>query len=999
MFRQYLAGLSLALLLASAGMAAPSPRTIDQFQHTRWTPREGGPWGVNDITQSRDGFIWLASPQGLIRFDGVAFDTFTPPGHEPATAPTLASILATRSGEIWVGLGGFGGVAAFRDGRMVDMVMPDPAYQVTSLAEDLDGSIWAASTRLGAPLRRYSRGRWEVIDAAWGLPANDIIGEMIVAPDGALWVAINRTLLVLPRGAKRFVETGVEAIGGVGLAIDPRGRLWVADGRGVKRVPDIQRGESSASKQPNYVLEGIRRPRIRFAPDGSLWGSTWSDWLFRIRDPEKGGEVSRYRSAGGLRSDDFGQVFVDRGGVTWVGGLGGLDSFVSTGLVKDETIPFSPDSYQMATDGQGRIYALTADTAYLIRPGASPTAILKSGFRGVCPGQKGSVWVGEERLFRRIVDGMVVQTIRTATTAVGNCAEDPEGRLWWIDDASAINVYEGGRSRKLATLLPSGGDQPWETFSDINGRPIFLLENRAIARVRGLTADVWSNQRLGVGAILDAVQDSPSGLFVAGSSALARIRGDRIQRLEVRRHPWLRGVRAITWSPDGHVQMLSRAGLVRLKAADLDRAFDHPDRPIAHTARSQLDGLSPGARRYGGLQAAYGGDGRYWFIAGPGLMRLQPGGLVRNPSPPPVIIRSLSTGDGAYPATGPITLPKGVTNLTIAYSALNLRAPAMAQFRYKLEGVDRDWVNPGQRREAFYANLPPGKHRFQVIAANEDGVWNNTGATLTFTIPKTFVQTNLFLALCGLALAILAWLAFRLRLRAVGRQIRARMNARLAERERIARELHDTLLQGVQGLILQFHLVAEDLSGKQADRASLDRVLDDADSFVGEARDRVRELRMSPTGGDLEAALDKLQQAASTLGGRTIRRETNGRPRVLDPTACDEISQIVREALSNATRHADASEIAIRSVYGPLTLQVSVADNGVGIPAEILREGREGHFGLDGMRERGRRLEGRVKIENGPNGGARVTVKAPGGVVYESGLLRWLRAWPERHHG
>ncbi|MFY8144285.1 MAG: ligand-binding sensor domain-containing protein, partial [Caulobacter sp.] len=390
MFRQCFAGLSLALLLTTAGLAQPSPATIDQFQHTRWTPREGGPWGVNEITQSRDGFIWLASPEGLIRFDGVKFETFTPPGHDPATAPTLASILATRSGEIWVGLGGFGGVAAFRDGRMINMAMPNPAYLVTSLVEDHDGSIWAATTRVGAPLRRYSRGRWEVIGLEWNLPANDIIGEMVVGRDGALWIAINKTLLVLPRGAKRFVETGVEAIGGVGLAVDARGRVWVADGRGVRRVPDILAGETSASKQPSYVLEGIRRPKIRFAPDGSLWGSTWSDWLFRIRDPENGGEVSRYRSAGGLRSDDFSQVFVDRDGTTWAGGLGGLDSFVSTGLVKDETIPFSPDSYQMATDGQGRIYALTADTAYLIRPGASPKAVLKSDFRAVCPGQKGS---------------------------------------------------------------------------------------------------------------------------------------------------------------------------------------------------------------------------------------------------------------------------------------------------------------------------------------------------------------------------------------------------------------------------------------------------------------------------------------------------------------------------------------------------------------------------------------------------------------------------------
>jgi len=999
MFRQTVASLFLILILAKAALAEPSPRTIDQFQHTRWTPREGAPWGVNEITQSPDGFIWLASPEGLIRFDGVKFETFTPPGYDPATAPTVVSVLATRSGEVWVGLGGFGGVAAFRDGRMVSMAMPNPAYLVTNLVQDHDGAIWAATTRLGEPLRRYRNGRWEVIGRAWNLPDNDMIHELIVGKDGALWVAINDMLFVLPRGARRFVETGAKVSGGVGLAIDPGGRVWVADGRGVRRAPDVLRGETSAVKQPDYALDGIRRPKIRFAPDGSLWGATWSDWLFRIRNPEKDGEVSRYRSAGGLRSDDFGNVFVDRDGVTWVGGLGGLDSFVSTGLVKDETIPFSADSYRLAPDGQGRVYAITSSTAYLIRPGALPEAFLSSDFYGMCPGQKGSVWLGEEGLFRRVVDGRVVQAIRTPTSLVGGCAEDPTGRLWWIDDAGVINVYERGQSRKLPSLLAGSDDQVWETFVDREGYPIFLLENRAIARVKGLKAEIWSNQRLGVGAILDAVQDSPSGLFIAGSSALARIRGDRIQRLEVKRHPWLRGARAITWSPDGYVQILARAGLVRLKAADLDQAFDHPDRPIPHTARSQLDGLSPGARRYGGLQAVYGGDGRYWFISGPGLMRVQAGGLTRSPSPPPVIIRSLTTTERVYPVTGAITLPKGVSNLTISYSALNLRAPTMAQFRYRLEGVDLDWVNPGQRREAIYSNLPPGKHRFQIIAANEDGVWNNTGATLNFTIPKTFVQTHLFKALCGLALAILAWLVFRLRLRVVARQIRARMSERLAERERIARELHDTLLQGVQGLILRFQLVAEDLTEKQGDRASLERVLDDADSFVGEARDRVRELRMSPTGGDLEAALDKLQQAASTFSAGVILRETVGTPRALDPTACDEIAQIVREALSNAAQHASASSITIRSIYRPLSLEVSVADNGVGIPSDILRDGREGHFGLNGMRERARRLEGRVQIESDANGGTRVMIKAPGSVVFEAGLWRRLRAWPERRLG
>lgn len=976
--------------LAAPALAQLSPKTVDQFQHSRWTTRDGGPWGINAIAQSPDGFIWLATPTGLMRFDGVAFQAFAPPGDDPASAPTVVAVLTRRSGEVWVGLGGFAGVAALREGRLVDMGLPDPAYQVTSLVEDLDGDVWASTTRAGSGLRRYRQGRWETIDARWNAPSTTIPGDLIVDKAGSLWVALDKSLYVLPRGAKRFVRTDVPATGGVGYAVDAAGRLWIADTQGVRRVPDILGGETAKTPQPTYRFTGVRRGKIMFSPDGSLWGATWTNWLFRIQTPGQGGEVSRYKIPGGRASDDFGNVFVDRDGTAWFGGAGGLDSFVATGLFKEPVFPFSPEGYQMAADGQGRVYLVTGDEAFVIRPGASPQRIMKDEFLGVCRGRNGSVWLTGPNLFRRVVDGKVVKVLRSSTTAIGNCAEDPQGRLWWVDEGGTIRVQDGAVTRDMSRLLPEAGDEPWETFSDRQGRPIFLLENRAIARVDGARSDIWTNQRLGVGAIIDAVEDGPSGLFIAGSAGLARIRGDKIQRLQVRRHPWLRGARAITWSPDGHVLMLSRAGLVRLKAADLDRAFDQPDAPIPHSARADLDGLSPGHRRYGGPQAAFGGDGRYWFLAGLGPMMVQPGGLTPNRTPPPVIIRSISHGGRVYDASAPIVLPKGAKNLSIAYSALSLRAPSQTQFRYKLDGVDADWVDPGARREAIYTNLAPGQHRFQVIAANEDGVWNNTGATLEFTIPKTFVQTQLFLALCVLALAALVRLAFSLRLRAVSERIRLRMGERMAERERIARELHDTLLQGVQVLILRLQLIANQ-TARQGDGVALERILDEADTFVAEARDRVWDLRASPAQGDLEAALDTLVEAASTVSPCVIHRHTEGKPRPLEPTACDEIVRIVHEAVANAQRHAHASSIRIVTVYRPFSLEVSIADDGIGMSPQILRDGRDGHFGLKGMHERARRIEGRVRIDSKASAGVRVTLKAPGGVVYESGSLRWLK--------
>jgi signal transduction histidine kinase len=345
-----------------------------------------------------------------------------------------------------------------------------------------------------------------------------------------------------------------------------------------------------------------------------------------------------------------------------------------------------------------------------------------------------------------------------------------------------------------------------------------------------------------------------------------------------------------------------------------------------------------------------------------------------------------------FPDPVDVALPKGTSGIQIDFSALSLSIPQRNQVRYRLEGVDDDWVNPGARRQAFYTNLGAGDFVFRVIASNNDGVWNTKGTALKFSIAPTFVETAWFLILCFGALLALLWAAYHFRLRQVTARLQAASEVRIAERERIARELHDTLLQGFQGLVLRFQAVAERIPAEQPVRPLLDQALERADAALIEGRDRVRQLREVERAGDLA---QRLREAAAGLAiGQTacFSMKVEGRVRELHPAVREEMVSIAEEALRNAFRHADAQTIEVALSYrsGHVTLQVS--DDGKGIPADILSSGkRSGHFGLVGMRERAARSGGTLAFANLPAGGAQVLLTIPAGTAY---LTR--RSWRPR---
>jgi signal transduction histidine kinase len=486
-----------------------------------------------------------------------------------------------------------------------------------------------------------------------------------------------------------------------------------------------------------------------------------------------------------------------------------------------------------------------------------------------------------------------------------------------------------------------------------------------------------------LGAIFK-IASGPRDIFISGNNGLLRIRGSRVSRIDARRFPWVARLRGMVQTPGGETWLRRALWVSRVSTAQLDRAFEDPAAPLDRIYFDLQDGLVPALdQTFPGPQIGVGEDGRIWLPDRQGLAYIDPAKLKADLAPPPVVIRSLVSGGTIHRDPARLVLPAGTRALDIGYAALSYAAPHRIQFRYQLEGVDDDWVSPGGRRLASYANLGPGSYRFRVLAVNGDGMWNDKGAVLEFEIPPTFLQSWPFKLLCALAVVLLLWIAYRIRLLTVTNRIKGRMAERVAERERIARELHDTLLQAVQSLTLRFQLIVQDLGIKGPPRVALEAALDRADQVIAEGRDRVLELRTQQEGGDLAQMLADIAHQQD-FGASAVVIETLGTPRRLDPTIQDEIARIAGEAIFNVRRHARAKRMAITIRYQS-SFGISVVDDGMGIDPQIADKGREGHFGLGGMHERASRLKGRLTIAPGPQGGTIVELTVPGRIAYASG--------------
>ena len=479
-------------------------------------------------------------------------------------------------------------------------------------------------------------------------------------------------------------------------------------------------------------------------------------------------------------------------------------------------------------------------------------------------------------------------------------------------------------------------------------------------------------------------------IWVGGELGLALFSKGRFHRVQLADAQPLGAVGGIIETSTHGLWLSAMNGIVDIPTEEIDRLAIDPDRPVRSRRFDFQDGL-PGSPQmtFTNSTAVRTGDGHLWFATANDLAWIDPDHIAKNSLPPPVSIVSVTSTNGQRETSNPLTFSAGTHSLEIDYAGLSLSIPERVQFRYKLDGIDADWQDVGTRRQAFYSNLGPGPYHFWVTACNNDGVWNTTGAFVDFSIAPAYYQTLWFRSVCVIALAILLWALYQLRLQRLAHQFNLALEARVDERTRIARDLHDTLLQSFQGLMLRLQVV-NDLMPPGEAKQQLDKTLERADQAMAEGRSAVYDLRSSTM------VVNNLAEAVRALGEELATEETafrlvvEGPARELHPIIRDELYRIAREALRNASSHARAHHIETEITYGDRAFRLRIRDDGAGIPEDVMKEGRRGHYGLTGMRERARQIGGKLEIWSGARAGTEIELNIPGSIAYRSSRRRSL---------
>ena len=500
---------------------------------------------------------------------------------------------------------------------------------------------------------------------------------------------------------------------------------------------------------------------------------------------------------------------------------------------------------------------------------------------------------------------------------------------------------------------------------------------------------------------MDVSRDRDGTMWVATEDGLSRIANGRVATLTTANGLPCKTVHWIIEDQLASYWLYTACGLVRIPRLELDAWAADPKRIVRSTTFDSVDGIRPvailGPSRPAVTKSS---DGRIWFLNGTTVSFIDPSNIGVNTLPPPVQIEQIVADGRTFDEAPGLRLPPNVRDLLINYTANSMVAPEKVQFRYKLEGQDVEWRQAVNKREVQYSNLPPGNYRFRVSASNNSGVWNDEGDALAFSIAPAYYQTNWFRALCVGLFAALLWAAYQFRMRQVQHAFALTLEARVGERTRIARELHDTLLQSFHGLLLRFQTASYLLPERPAEaKDKLDIAIEHAAKAITEGRDAVQGLRASTVErNDLAIAIrtlgDELATDATSHQRSTFSVGVEGEPRDLRPIVRDEIYKIAAEALRNAFRHAHADRVEVEIRYDNEQFRMRVRDDGKGIdPTVLANQGLEGHYGLRGMPERAALMGGKLAVWSEVGAGTEVELRLPASIIYATSPRRtwWSR--------
>jgi len=992
------------LLAASLWASSPPAAALDpplqiaQYSHTSWTALDGAVLGlVFAMAQTPDGYLWIAGSFGLFRFDGVRFEHWQPPDGQSLPSGVY-SLLVSRDGTLWIGT--FSGLSSWNGTRFVYRhPQIGEGRFVTSLLEDRDGTVWAGVLGERGELCAIRAG--EVRCAAPEGGFGEFVWSLAQDRSGVLWVgAENGVWRWSPGEPRRYGIPGprmgdlaTTPDGSVLAGMQGGGLLQVA---GDRLVPHRFRGVGHPGDR--LADRDIKSNKLLRDRDGGLWIGTTGSGLVHVKD----GLADTFTRADGLSGNISCSLFEDREGNIWFGSEKGLDRFRKlpvTTLSARQGLPDEVTRSVVATR-DGSVWVATKDglarwkrdgTLLVYRESDGlPDAHVQSQYQDA----DGRLWVSTARGLAYFADGRFVGVDGGPSNVIHAIAGDAAGNLWLSGNQGLARLSRGrfvgnvpwtALGSKVAQGILADRDGLWLSFWD--GGVAYFKDGR-------IQATYTAAQGLGARQVTHLRLDADGALWAStGAGGLSRIKDGRIASLTV-----ASGLPCMTvhWSEqddNGALWMYTVCGLLRVAQDDLAAWIADP----RHRVTPQVWGASDGVPLTVTPPALYnpavakGPGGKFWFVGAGEVQLVDPYHMPSNPVPPPVHIEALIADRRPLHVADGLRLPALTRDITIEFTALTLADPKRTRFRYRLEGHDNEWQDVVDRRLATYTNLPPGNYRFRVRAANNSGVWNETGAQLEFSILPAVYQTTWFRVALALVLLGIAGAAFQIRLhmrmKRLQRQFDATLDGRVAERTRIARELHDTLLQSFQGLLLQLQAGINLLPDRPRESKQVfTRVIDQVADAITEGRDTVQALRASTTEtNNLSGALRALVEELSRGSGHAVSAQVtvHGAPQVLHPIVRDETFRIAAEALRNAFRHADAKRIDVEVRYEPQQLRVCVRDDGKGIEPEVLSRGeKQGHFGLSGMRERAEVAGGKLTVRSGPGAGAEVEFSLPGARAY-----------------
>jgi len=993
--------LATALLFASVPLAAQG-QSVHQLYHRSWTVREGAPGSITSIAQTADGFLWLGTDNGLVRFDGESFEAYHPSTGGDLLSSYITVVTAMADGDLWIGYQS-GGASVLQNGRITNFTQAQgfSAGSVHAFAKDTQGRVWAA-TSYG--LERLEGSQWHSVGPHGSYP-EEHPDNVFVDSRGTVWANTRVGLMFLSKGQENLQVADPLIFENVDIEEAPNGTVWMAASNGSVRVVSTRGGKYKA----NGPSIDVNSDGIHVANDGSLWISTIGRGLLQVQYPDSlvghhspaDPAVQSFSERDGLTSNFGFKVIEDREGSIWSATTRGIDQFRKS-VLTPVNLP----------QGAATYIALVADAAGGLLVGSDRLMRVTHGSAEVIDGApkhvecayrdpSGVIWLGGRNGLWHVSGTRFISTplparLNPSAHNVQAITMDRAGALWVSFVNSGVFRLDHGTWSRFGRVAALPQIPAITEATDSKGHIWFGYTANRIAMLDGTRVSMFgSGDGLDIGNVI-SILEHDGDIWVGGQSGLQLFQDGHFRHLQLAGTEQLRGVSGAAAAKNGDLWLNQASGVVHIAADEVSHARKDLHYQMHGELLNHLDGLTSSPEQLRPLPTAVkSSDGRIYFATRGSVVWVDPANIVRNTLPPPVWIRSITVDGKLYNGLETVTIPENPQNVEISYTAPSLLVPQRVRFRYKLEGFDNEWQLAGVRRQAFYSKLTPGTYTFRVMASNNDGLWNEAGASFGFTVPPSFSQSVLFKTLCAVAVLALLWLLYTIRLRQLTGQVRTRLYERLAERTRIARELHDTLLQSFQGLLLHFQRARNLLPERAAEAIqTLERALDGAEQAIVEGRDAIHDLRSpAPAAKGLVEEITALGEELVAKNGNKdaaqFRVVTEGTAQTLNPNVHIEIFRIAREALRNAFRHSQARRIETEVAYSSNLFRLRIRDDGKGMDPDVTNRGeRIGHWGLEGMRERAERLGGELELWSEPGAGTELELRIPASIVYQSSAAR-----------